>query len=65
MIGLAVDTFRKSTFSGPDGCVEAGLFGDRVVLADSKNNGQAPTLAFTPDEWKAFLQGVKAGEFDL
>jgi hypothetical protein len=33
-------------------------------LGDSKNSGKA-TLCFTHSEWQAFIEGVKAGEFDV
>jgi Domain of unknown function (DUF397) len=38
---------------------------DRLFLVrDSKLGGKSPVLAFTADEWDAFLSGVNAGEFD-
>lgn len=58
--------WRKSSFSGSVGqCVEvAGLgLGDGTAVRDSKDpNG--PKLIFTPEEWTAFVAGVKNGEFD-
>lgn len=37
--------------------------GRLIALRDSKDpNG--PALFFTPEEWKAFLLGVQAGEFE-
>jgi len=58
--------FSKSSFSGAANanCVEVGFVTAEVMLRDSKDPG-GPVLHFTPDEWKAFLAGVKAGEFDL
>ena len=53
----------KSTYSGPDTCVEVNPDGDIIVVSDSKMPG--PRLIFTRAEWRAFLLGVKAGEFDL
>jgi hypothetical protein len=35
-----------------------------VAVRDSKNP-DGPKLVFTPSEWKAFLGGVRTGEFDL
>ncbi|GGO66334.1 DUF397 domain-containing protein [Nonomuraea cavernae] len=58
--------WRKSSHSGPDGgnCVEvAELSGGRRGVRDSKNL-TGPALIFTPDEWNAFIAGVKNGEFD-
>ncbi|GAA3444755.1 DUF397 domain-containing protein [Planomonospora venezuelensis] len=63
---LAEAAWRKSSRSSSNGgdCVEvAQLSGGRRGVRDSKNpNG--PKLVFTPSEWDAFLNGVKAGEFD-
>lgn len=56
--------WRKSSFSDGQGgaCVEVAVEGDTTALRDSKNpNG--PILEFDPDEWAAFLKGVKADEF--
>jgi len=57
-------TWRESSRSGDNGgqCVEVALASDAVGVRDSKNpNG--PVLAFTPDEFSAFLSSVTAGEF--
>lgn len=35
-----------------------------VYVRDSKNP-EGDTLGFTAEEWDAFLDGVKEGEFDL
>jgi hypothetical protein len=55
----------KSSRSGNNGqCAEVRDRGDAIDVRDSKNpNG--PVLTFTPAEWGAFVEGVKAGEFDL
>jgi len=45
-------------------CVEvASLPGGGIGVRDSKNT-EGPFLRFTPDEWTAFLGGVRNGEFD-
>lgn len=56
--------WRKSTTSsGGNGCVETTHAGEIYAVRDSKNpNG--PKLLFNRTEWKAFLDGAKAGEFD-
>jgi hypothetical protein len=58
--------WRKSSLSTYNGnCVEiARLPRDRVGVRDTKDHGAGPVLAFTQDEWSAFLSGAKAGEFD-
>ena len=53
----------KSSFSGSNNCVLI-RHGDDVWLRDSKDSA-GPVLSFTRAEWTAFLQGVRAGEFDL
>jgi hypothetical protein len=35
-----------------------------VHVRDSKRP-DGPVLSFTPSEWRAFVTGVKSGEFDL
>ena len=45
-------------------CVEvADLSDGRVGVRHSKDS-EGPVLRFTPDEWRAFLGGVRNGEFD-
>jgi hypothetical protein len=58
----------KSSWSGANGdCVEVRLEGDAsttVAVRDSKNPDQG-AHAFTPEAWIGFIEGVKAGQFDL
>lgn len=58
--------WRKSSRSQSNGqCVEvADNLPDVVGVRDSKDPTGA-VLAFTPDQWRTFLAGVKAGEFDI
>jgi Domain of unknown function (DUF397) len=58
--------WRTSTFSGGNGsCVEvASNLPGIIAVRDSKDR-QGPALVFTPDEWTAFLAGVRADEFNL
>jgi hypothetical protein len=64
-VGNATLRWTKSSLSYANGnCVEvAGLSGDQIRIRDSKN-ARGPVLRFTPDEWDAFLGGVRNGEFD-
>ncbi len=57
--------WTKSSLSLSNGnCVEvASMPGDHIGVRDSKD-AEGPVLRFTPDEWNAFLGGVRNGEFD-
>jgi hypothetical protein len=59
-------SWRKSSFSTYNGnCVEVGNLDSEIVgVRDAKHHGKGPILAFTQNEWSAFLGSVKAGEFD-
>jgi hypothetical protein len=62
---ISHDQFRKSSFSGGGGCVEVRrLPSGRVAMRDSKDPSLPPN-DFSPTAWKAFLAGIRAGEFDL
>jgi hypothetical protein len=56
----------KSSLSYAAGnCVEvAALPGGEIGVRNSRH-ATGPVLAFTPEEWRAFLGGVRNGEFDL
>ena len=65
-MGVNIDRadWRKSSYSG-DNCVEvARNLPGAVAVRDSKDP-EGPKLVFTPDEWRAFAAGVRAGQFDL
>jgi hypothetical protein len=61
---LSSAEFRKSSFSGPNGCVEVAVQDDGVAVRDSRNRDGA-VLQFSHRDWVAFLRGVEAGEFEL
>lgn len=57
--------FRVSSFCSFGSCVEVGRTDEGAVLVrDTKDRAQQ-ALAFTDEEWTAFVAGVKAGEFDF
>lgn len=56
--------FKKSSKCGTSTCVEVAIGLTKVWVGDSKHpNGG--NLEFTTDEWTAFVEGVKLGEFDI
>lgn len=61
--------WRKSSFSDGTGngnnCVElASLADGGIAVRDSKLADSGPVVTFTQAELRAFVLGVKAGEFD-
>lgn len=65
-INFKFEDFIKSSFcDAPSGhCVLVAQKNNLVAVRDSKDISQA-TLVFDKDEWKAFIEGVKVGEFDV
>jgi hypothetical protein len=58
--------FKVSSFCNFGDCVEVGqLPGGAVAVRDTKDRERSTSLVFTPEEWTAFVAGVKNGEFDL
>jgi predicted secreted Zn-dependent protease len=55
--------WRRSSYTGANGnCVEVAQLPAVVAVRDSKDP-DGPRLACSPQEWRAFVAGVKAGEF--
>ncbi|HEV8651718.1 MAG TPA: DUF397 domain-containing protein [Actinomycetes bacterium] len=54
--------WRKSTFSGVNGCVEVAFLDGSVAMRDSKDR-HSPVIEFTAAEWAAFIDGVRGDEF--
>ena len=65
-VQFADDDFRKSSLShhSKKACVLVATKQKAIGVRDSKDSGKI-TLQFTKREWKAFIAGVKAGEFDI
>ncbi|MEU1722692.1 DUF397 domain-containing protein [Nonomuraea sp. NPDC005692] len=59
--------WRKSSRSGNGGgnCVEVATNLAGIIAVRDSKNPTGSALVFTPAEWKAFLGGVRLGEFDL
>ncbi len=54
--------WRRSQGCASSSCIEVALVDDHYLIRDSKNPDSTP-LAFTADEWHAFVSGVKQDEF--
>lgn len=63
---LSAAEWRKSSRSGGNGaqCVEVAANLPGVVAVRDSKNPDGPKLIFTPGEWRAFIGGIKDGEFD-
>jgi hypothetical protein len=58
-----VTKWRRSSFCNANGCVEVNIRPAAVFVRNSKD--ETRYLAFTHEDWAAFLAGVRNGEFDL
>ncbi len=55
----------KSSLSFANGnCVEVSDLGGGHVGVRNSRDADGAVLRFTPDEWRAFIGGVRNGEFD-
>jgi hypothetical protein len=58
--------WRKSSFSfSNSNCVEVRTFGDGYRSVRNSRYPGTELRGFTPAEWEAFTEGVRAGEFDI
>jgi hypothetical protein len=64
MAGFSKATWRTSTYSGGNGCVEVAFADGLVAIRDTKDR-RGPMLVFTAAEWEAFLAGAREGQFEL
>jgi Domain of unknown function (DUF397) len=55
--------WRRSSHCHTDQCVEVSSSDHGVKIRDTKEP-DGPVLNFTVQEWRAFIQGAKDGEFD-
>ena len=55
--------WRRSSASGLSDCVEVAVSQGLIMVRHSMNP-TGPTLIFSESEWRAFLIGVRNGEFD-
>jgi hypothetical protein len=55
--------WRNSRRCDTGACVEVG-HGDGVIAIRDSKVVDGPVLIFSPEEWAAFVAGVRDGEFD-
>jgi hypothetical protein len=58
--------WRKSSRSGGSGgnCVEVATLPDGGRAVRDSKDPTGPVLRYTAEEWLAFIEGAKLGEFD-
>ena len=57
------ESWRTATMSGGGNCVQVKSQDDMIIVRNSRL-ADGPFLSYTRDEWVAFLDGAKKGEFD-
>lgn len=55
--------WRTAVKSASSNCVQVARRDANIMIADSKQP-DGPVLSYTLEEWDAFLDGAKKGEFD-
>jgi uncharacterized protein DUF397 len=62
---LSSAVWRKSSYSSSNGgqCVEVARNLPGIVAVRDSKKPAGPALTLTPDEWRAFIAGARAGEF--
>jgi hypothetical protein len=63
---LSAAVWRKASRSSDNGgqCVEVAMNLPEVVAVRDSKDPDGPKLLFTRPEWKAFVNSLKAGDFD-
>lgn len=56
-------TWLRSRRCGSGACVEVARVAGGVLVRDSKQP-DGPTLAFTDDQWTAFTDAVRNGDYE-
>lgn len=61
MHSIPEDLWRKSTYTHPNNCVEVADLPGMSAVRDSQHPRELQ-LPFGSAEWRAFVEGVKAGD---
>ncbi len=65
MNSVSMPAWRKSSKCGNATCVEVARVGEDTYLIRDSKQPEAPALSFTKEEWVAFVDGVRDGEFQF
>ena len=60
---VALPEFKRASECAVGACAEAAVGAKKVLMRQSERLDTV--ISFTPEEWRAFVKGVKAGEFDI
>ncbi|MFI5934904.1 DUF397 domain-containing protein [Actinoplanes sp. NPDC051494] len=63
MIQSPRPAWRRSSKCANGNCIEVAKVGESYLIRDSSRPDEQP-LTFLADEWRAFVAGVKDGEFE-
>jgi uncharacterized protein DUF397 len=55
--------WRRASFRANGECVEVAVQDGKILLRDSKDPRRG-VQRYSTAEWRAFVSGIKAGEFD-
>jgi Domain of unknown function (DUF397) len=61
--GSKMSPWRIARMSQDTNCVQVRSYNEMIQVGNSRFPG-GPVLSYTKDEWAAFLDGAKKGEFD-
>jgi hypothetical protein len=63
-LGSQPEWVKSSLSYANHNCVEVASLPDQEIGVRNSRDAEGSVLRFTPDEWHAFLGGVRNGEFD-
>ena len=56
-------TWRVALRCNGGACIRVAPYENQVIIGDSKKP-EGPVLTYSRDEWHAFVDGVREGDFD-
>jgi hypothetical protein len=65
MFEKSEERFRRSSFCSRNCCVEVANDEQERQIRLRNSANAAAIVVFSHQEWRAFLEGVKAGEFEV